>query len=391
MSRIYLFNPDCEMAIANGSPYYMPSASILKMIGDLSYLPAYFAEKEDYILISEKPDTRFLDEKLQNIGLQCKTVTMDETPNLPLSGVAPWGWSPRICHLLKNIPGCRSWNPNDKELYSRRKALECLLALQDKNIDIEKDITPSICHSIAEIAELVGEGHYIAKAPWSSSGRGLLSLSGQPTVKEKEWLHGILRKQKYITIEKRLDKIHDFALEFYIRENREIDFWGYSSFTTGTGGEYQGNFVGEQQQIEHNLVGYIGNNALNLLKSQIIETLSEQIAPHYTGALGVDMMIYRNSQGSYCVQPCVEINLRYNMGIVALFLSRRFIFPGSHGQFTIEFFPRDGEALTEHHRRLQILPPIYQNHQLSSGYMNLTPVTPATRFIACLQIQPNRE
>ena len=42
----------------------------------------------------------------------------------------------------------------------------------------------------------------------------------------------------------------------------------------------------------------------------------------YVGYLGVDMMIYEDESGEFGVQPCVEINLRYNMGICLLYTSR---------------------------------------------------------------------
>ena len=49
------------------------------------------------------------------------------------------------------------------------------------------------------------------------------------------------------------------------------------------------------------------------------------ILPDYRGYLGIDMMIYSDSAGKYRVQPCLEINLRYNMGLVADLLSRRYL------------------------------------------------------------------
>ena len=49
MGKLYYFNPDTEMAIANGSPYYTPPANIVRMADELAYLPAYFSEQGDGI------------------------------------------------------------------------------------------------------------------------------------------------------------------------------------------------------------------------------------------------------------------------------------------------------------------------------------------------------
>ena len=49
--RLFLFNPENEMAIANGNPYYTPPATILKMAEDLAYLPAYYAGEEDAVWV----------------------------------------------------------------------------------------------------------------------------------------------------------------------------------------------------------------------------------------------------------------------------------------------------------------------------------------------------
>jgi hypothetical protein len=51
--------------------------------------------------------------------------------------------------------------------------------------------------------------------------------------------------------------------------------------------------------------------------------LQQRLAGHYVGPLGVDMMLVRQTDGTLCLHPCVEVNLRHTMGHVALHLSRR--------------------------------------------------------------------
>lgn len=43
MQYLYLFNPDNEISIANGTNGYTPKANISIMAGDLAYLSAYLS------------------------------------------------------------------------------------------------------------------------------------------------------------------------------------------------------------------------------------------------------------------------------------------------------------------------------------------------------------
>jgi hypothetical protein len=58
--RLWIFNPDCEMAIANGSKYYMPPANVVTMAEDLAVLPVFLGESEDWVLVRNLPDPVFM-------------------------------------------------------------------------------------------------------------------------------------------------------------------------------------------------------------------------------------------------------------------------------------------------------------------------------------------
>ena len=45
MEALYLFNPENDMALACGDPYYMAPASARRMAAELSVLPAWYAEQ----------------------------------------------------------------------------------------------------------------------------------------------------------------------------------------------------------------------------------------------------------------------------------------------------------------------------------------------------------
>lgn len=63
--RLWIFNPDCEMAIANGSKYYMPPANVVTMAEDLAVLPVFLGESEDGLGLSQE----FTGSGIYGIGL----------------------------------------------------------------------------------------------------------------------------------------------------------------------------------------------------------------------------------------------------------------------------------------------------------------------------------
>ena len=71
-------------------------------------------------------------------------------------------------------------------------------------------------------------------------------------------------------------------------------------------------------KAERNLLEYIPVEEIYKLRDRLEQELSLRFGTIYNGYLGVDMMICR-FPGSpvYRIHPCVEINLRMNMGVVA--------------------------------------------------------------------------
>ncbi|MDE5915106.1 MAG: hypothetical protein K2G71_00870, partial [Duncaniella sp.] len=74
--------------------------------------------------------------------------------------------------------------------------------------------------------------------------------------------------------------------------------------------------------IEALLADMIDFDSLMGIISRQKEILTELTATAYKGWMGVDMMVY-NDGGRRRVMPCVELNLRMTMGVVALKVSER--------------------------------------------------------------------
>lgn len=392
MQDLYLFNPDNEISIANGTNGYTPKANISIMASDLAYLSAYLSNKGDYVLVSGIPDVAFIRSREGIFGLDCKPVVWEKAQIITFNELKPWGWSPRVHNLLKDLKKscneqfCRGvmaeWSDGRRELYSRRMAAICLAKVLRTVPGIDATIIPRECGSLEAIRCLSEQENIVAKAPWSSSGKGVLFIpKGKMTYKEEEVLSGILHKQGYVMVERRLNRVLDFALEFEMDYSFHLNFLGYSVFHTSKRGEYEGNIVAAESRLKEIIAGYIGVEMLDMVREQLTLILATEFRGKYTGCFGVDMMIYEDVEGHFRVHPCVEINLRYNMGIVAGRL-QRYLSEGSEGIFMIRFSAKPGELLRSIRQNEQDHPLVMTGSKIESGYINLTPVSLDSRFVA---------
>ena len=87
-----------------------------------------------------------------------------------------------------------------------------------------------------------------------------------------------------------------------------------------------------------------------------------------------------NSQ--FRIHPCVEINLRLNMGIIAHEVYRKLLVPGTEGTFHVTAFPTDEAAHQFHQEHTTKHPPVCQDGKILSGYHPLTSIHSHTRHHA---------
>ena len=97
--------------------------------------------------------------------------------------------------------------------------------------------------------------------------------------------------------------------------------------------------------------GFRGDRKSNFkpAKDAVQKALQQIYGSIYTGYLGVDMLVYRDKQnGNLAIHPCIEINMRYTMGMVALRISERFLSPHARGDMHITYENKTGEAYKHH-------------------------------------------
>ena len=217
----------------------------------------------------------------------------------------------------------------------------------------------------------------LLKAPLSGSGKGLNWCKGAFTPFISGWCARVAASQGGIVAEPIYNKVADFAMEFYSDGAGKVTLAGYSLFSTGRSGMYEGNRLLSNEAIRKRLSQYVPLEALTDLANRLICELSMLIGSVYKGYLGVDMMICQFPESEnpvFRIHPCVEINLRMNMGVVARLLYDRYVHPDSTGDFRIDYHPSEGEALKEHERMSATYPLEIREGKVYSGYLSLVPV-----------------
>jgi hypothetical protein len=340
MADLYCFNPTNEIAVANGTASWQAKSHLIRFERDLELLAALLGNPTDVALVYRVPSNIHI-AHLQKFGIALPTLLPFSIPSLltyfetnTIDFLRPWGWSPSMlsklkplfpfcCSVFLNSPAAR-WGVERRDLYSRITALEVLkrlLALPTLHGIILEANLPHQCQTLEQVqaAHSVFQKS-VLKAPWSSSGRGVQPLnpgSIHPSI--LNWCRGILTDQGYVMLEPWHLKVADFSLQFDYKNN-EAHFIGISFFETDDQGRYLGNWLHpkfEGQKLEAYL--FI-NKQIDLFLPELRLALEQVLGCEYEGHLGVDAMVIEEN-GEFRIHPCVEINLRFNMGLVALKLA----------------------------------------------------------------------
>lgn len=385
--KLYLFNPDSDLALADNNENYMAPASARRMAQDLALLPIWYACPDSAVLAPSAYNADFLKRMRELFSLRVQLVTEPELPDYAEAEIVPWGWNPSIRKYLLRGGVSESKLPTPQLLTEYRSLSSRLQA-----VAMTRHITG--CHpeytcgehylieNIADCEQIVSVLHTcLLKVPWSGSGKGLNWCLHGYTPPVSNWCARILREQGYLTAEPIYNKVEDFALEFYSDGRGEVLFAGYSMFSTNEHGAYTGNLLASDGQIEETVARYVPLEELIRIRESLRKELTAVYGNTYTSYLGVDMMICRcDKETEYAVHPCVEINLRMNMGVVARLFHDRFMVTGSTGHFCVEYCPSNEELQRKHEQDSENFPLVVEGGRLVSGYLPLIPVAPKSLY-----------
>lgn len=391
---LYIFNPEHDLALANDDPNFNPPISAQQLASDLQCLPLWYAgQLSSSVLCSTEIDNEWHNNikkffpQIANVEL-VKAAEDSET-----AIIEPWGWN----RSVKKQLGASLNNPTSKllpseaqlihirQLSHRRTAIKALSYLHSTT---SIELLPELPVELTNINDVV---HFssthtpvVFKAPWSGSGKGLSWVRNKLTESHYGWCKNVIEKQGSVIGERTYNVIQNFALLFSCK-NTNTSFEGYSLFETEKG-TYRSNSLMSNQTIFNLLTeNWISSQTLHNIRASLLQFIDNEIAPCYSGILGVDMFIYEENK-QFKLHPCVEINMRTTMGYVARIFYDRFIHSESIGSFYIDHLPGKQELWNMHCQKEKSLPLTIESGKLISGYFNLTPVYPQSKYSVHVEI-----
>lgn len=385
--KLYIFNPDSDLALADHRDTYIPPLRVRRFAQDLAMLPVWYAQPGSAVLAASAYNADYLQLMKQLFPLQVDLMTQAELPDNPNMQVMPWGWSLSLRkNLLKwsdgklRLPSIDQINSDrirSSRTFSRYMAIRLSMSPLDyttgESLLVER-------HNMSKVEELYASktlGSCVFKSLWSSSGRGLYWCRNGVTKAALNWCWREIEQHGGITMEPIYDKVEDFAMEFYSNGKGRVFFTGYSSFHTNEKGAYQSSVLSPDACIEDWICCYVPLHALVLIREQVQRELEMSLGSYYMGPVGVDMMVCK-SQGEYpyAIHPCVEINLRMTMGMVARHFYDHYVQPGKEGRFYIQTYPSPAALEETRAKNIRKHPLTVERGKIKSGCLELVPVTP---------------
>ena len=401
ISRIHYFNPGHETAVLSGKVNYTPTRQVQIMFRDLACLPLWYANPHDLVWVEDLPQAEAYVSVLRSLFPQLPSVISTESFRYLSESVeyeaTPWGLSPQSLHHYKKLLQSGKyklvipeWLDEYKQLTGRQTARKVLERLRELLPEMILPDLPVFCRSIEEIETYMqtNQPPFILKTPFSSSGRGLQWLySCELMEKDRQWIEGAVRKQGEISIELALDKQQDWAMEFESDGKGTVTYRGLSVFGTAERGAYSGNILGSESFRESFILAHLSSSTFIQVKKALEIVLSEIYGYLYTGCIGVDMLLYRQPDSLlWNIHPCVEINMRQTMGMVAVQLSEQFLEANHTGRFVVDYEALPGEVQNKDKDMRQKYPLVVTNGKIQSGYLSLCPISSDTHYWAYIII-----
>ncbi len=401
-NKLFIFNPTCEMAVANGQISYMPPEHLRKFENDLATLPRFFTDKGDSVITKNHTPESFINQQIE-LGFKLPSFikSHDEFKNktLPITELRPWGWSPAVHRIFKPyLPFCdklwenhpmHRWQSNHKQLLSRETGVKLLSEIVDNGYDefdlIEILIKPVRVSSLGDLKNITNiiSPPTLLKLPWSASGRGLFKIRDKEEHPENnQWVKSKLKQQGFFYAEPFLNKIQDVSFHFWIGHDK-VNYLGFNFFDTDSSGQFTGchtHYPDNAELKTINLDAYLEQGSRLLTKS--IKKL--QIGQHYQGPLGVDAMLFYNNTGKIKLHPCIEVNLRHSMGLVNIKL-RKYIHPERKGKWELLMLSRNEwkDKFSSETGKVNL-----QDGLIARGNLPLTPMPAEKGYSMCLAMKP---
>ncbi|MBO7142821.1 MAG: hypothetical protein J6V76_06915 [Bacteroidales bacterium] len=388
--KLRLFNPGCELEVANGSPYFQLPKHPAMIENDLSTLPMFFSGDGDYIIVNQIPDERYISfwRNYYNVNF-VKSDSYNNISDISADGFSPWGISPRAWNIAEKFrrvfpDGFRfGFGEQQKMLFNRITSSELFRLFIDKCHDSEiyptHDQYPFVAVNSKQAFDYFSYaasrfGGVVFKALYGSSGRGVrIFRRNELSSNILQWTDFVIKSYGGVECEPYYNKLRDFSAHFDIVGGRPV-FCGFSRFDTTDSGFYRSSKVKKFDDLEF----FDKNDTLKFVRTLKYCLALSPYCSHYSGPLGVDCMIYSEPNGGLKINPCVEVNCRHSMGRLAMDIEH-LVSESSEADF---YFLQDAEIQKYAQNK-----PVMENGKLVSGFLRLTPEG-SQRFAAGILAKP---
>ena len=129
MLEVYLFNPDNDLALANGDENYTPPLSARKMADDLSLLPIWYTSP-GMLVMSNEPDADEWILQIKNLfNLSVGRITEDDIAFQSSLKLCPWGWNAALIKQARTLGFSDDVLPDKKQMEILRELSHRSLAV----------------------------------------------------------------------------------------------------------------------------------------------------------------------------------------------------------------------------------------------------------------------
>lgn len=276
----FIFNCSHEMALAANKSEYTPPKIVKRMEEDLKDLSS-----------------------LLNENVIDKDITV-------------WGWNKAIKQQLIKRGYDSNHMPTDEQIESiRYYASRKYASIYRNKLEIEQYQDTFVDNEMKFITDInkleCSEGTYITKTPWSSSGRGI------KIVNNKDF------PSPPFLLDKFYNKVVDFAFEYKVTD-KDVEYIGISVFKASTDGKYEYNYVLPQTELKNIIIQQgVNEQIIDYLQELHKTLLKKELIGKYKGIVGIDMMVV-NESDIIKIHSCLELNLRMNMGVLAIMLYKQY-------------------------------------------------------------------
>lgn len=435
-ARISVFNPDVEEELKLSAGKHCPKPKLEALRRDLEPVMLFVLSQSDVLSISRALPQDFL-LQLRQVGFDLPERLVGDVSRIKefvlnsgrrISGVLSWATAPSVFDFAGKVgihaqESSRLTRTTLCLIYSKAFALrlvrECLQAecrsdgLIDP-IDLGEVVVDeaSFDRALTSIARRQGFSRFIAKRPWSASGRHRIVGSvgegcfAQQDDTVKNWFHRSWRLGEFPIVQPLFSRKFDFSVQGRVDclDGRvSVNKLGLTRILNHPNGQYCGSVVGRFLSDEpEEMLRFWHNGAFSQYRGveavidSLIENVGEKLASQgYYGAFGIDCFVFEDGVGQLKIHPMIELNPRHTMGRVALSIGKRMA-PGRVGiwlhipaSWLESLGVQSFQELKE--RWGKLMPLVAQSNSrgvvISSGVLETTPASQCehiwTCFVAC--------